>query len=185
MRGWRAAKHNPRHRSQKEQGNMKSWKSILVSAVAFLLVLAPASLAWADSGGVQGHSFDSTFTKWVVSPGAPPVIFNMVGVVGGDVGEGTFAGEVLSDVTNGNIETIMPLYHFYGSKHSFTALLTVTLDNSIGQATITGQVTEGWLQGFAVTGEFTTNAVCPIATPGNIVGTVCWRGALHVHAGPE
>jgi len=109
----------------------------------------------------------------------------MVGVVGGDVGDGTFAGEVLSDVTVGNIETIVPLYHFNGSRHSFTALMNVTLDNSIGQAVRTCVVTEGWLKGAAVTGEFTTQLVCPMATPGNIVGTRCWQGALHVHSGPQ
>jgi len=161
---------------------MKGLRTVLVSAFAVVLLLAPVQLALADAGGVQGHSFDSTFTKWVVSPGTPPVIVNMVGVVGGDVGPGTFAGEVLSDVTNGNIETIVPLYHFYGRQHSFTALLTVTLDNSVGQATITGVVTDGWHQGKSVTGEFTTMPVCPIPTPGNIVGTVCWQGTLHVHS---
>ena len=163
---------------------MKSLKSVLVAAFAVLLILAPAQLALADPGGETGHSFDSTFTKWVTSPGTPPVLLNMVGVVGGDVGEGTFTGEVLSDSSVGDIETIVPLYHFNGSHHSFTALLTVTLDNSVGTATITGQVTEGWLKGAAVTGEFTTMAVCPIATPGNMFGTLCWQGALHVHRGP-
>ena len=164
---------------------MKGLKSILVSALAVLLVLGPAQWASADQGGESGHTFDSTFTKWVVSPGTPPVIVNMVGVVGGDVGPGTFAGEVLSDVAVGNIETIVPVYHFYGSRHSFTALLTVTLDNSVGHAVITGRVTHGWLHGARVSGEFTTMAVCPIPTPGNIVGTVCWQGVLHVHRGHD
>jgi hypothetical protein len=164
---------------------MKNLKLVLVAAFAVLLILAPAHLALADPGGVKGHTFDSTFTKWVISPGTPPVLVNMVGVVGGDVGDGTFTGEVLSDSTVGNIETIVPLYHFNGNRHSFTALVTVTLDNSVGTATITGVVTEGWLKGAPVTGEFTTMAVCPIATPGNLFGTLCWQGALHVHRGPE
>jgi hypothetical protein len=169
----------------KGQGDMKNARFVLLAALTALLAIAPAQLALADAGGVQGHTFDSTFTKWVVSPGTPPVIVNMVGVVGGDVGEGTFTGEVLSDVINGNIETIVPLYHFNGRKHSFTALMNVTLDNSIGQATLTGVVTDGWQQGSAVTGEFTTMPVCPIPTPGNIVGTTCWQGTLHVHKGAE
>jgi len=163
---------------------MKGLKSVLIALVAVAAVLAPASLAWADPGGTPGHSFDSTFTKWVVSTGTPPVIFNMVGIVGGDVGEGTFTGEVLSDSTVGNIETIVPLYHFHGSQHSFTALLTVHEDITTGRATIVGSVTDGWHKGSDVTGEFATMPVCPIPTPGNIVGTVCWQGALHVHSGP-
>jgi len=164
---------------------MKSLRLVLMTLLAVVAVLAPASLAWADPGGTPGHSFDSTFTKWVVSPGTPPVLLNMIGVVGGDVGEGTFTGEVLSDSSVGNIETLVPVYHFHGRQHSFTARLTVTLDNSVGQAVIIGVVTEGWQMGAPVTGEFTTMAVCPIATPGNLFGTLCWQGALHVHSGPE
>lgn len=161
---------------------MKNLKFLMVAAFAALLAFGPAQLAQADGGGGHGHTFDATFTKWVVSPGTPPVIVNMVGVVGGDVGPGTFAGEVLSDITVGNIETIVPVYHFNGSRHSFTALLKVTLDNSVGHAVITGRVTAGWLKGARVTGEFTTMAVCPIPTPGNIVGTVCWQGVLHIRS---
>ena len=164
---------------------MKSLRFVLMALLAVAAAVAPASLAWADPGGTPGHSFDATFTKWVVSPGAPPVIFNMVGVVGGDVGEGTFTGEVLSDAVVGNIETIVPLYHFHGSRHSFTALLTVHEDLTTGTAEITGVVTEGWHMGSSVTGEFTTMAICPIPTPGNIVGTVCWQGVMHVQGGPD
>jgi hypothetical protein len=162
---------------------MKGLKAVLVAVFAVLLGLAPAKLALADPGGAQGHTFDSTFTKWVVSPGTAPVLVNMVGVVGGDVGDGTFTGEVLSENIVGNIDTIVPLYHFHGSRHSFTALLTVTMDTSLGTATITGVVTEGWQTGAPVTGEFTVYGACPIPTPGNMLGTVCFQGALHVHRG--
>jgi hypothetical protein len=164
---------------------MKSLKSVLVAAFAVLLVVAPARLVLADAGGETGHSFDATFTKWVTSPGTPPVLLNMVGVVGGDVGEGTYTGEVLSMETVGNITTIVPLYHFNGSRHSFTALLTVKQDNTTGTAEITGVVTEGWQLGAPVTGEFTVMDPCPIPTPGNMLGTVCFQGALHVHRGPQ
>jgi hypothetical protein len=163
---------------------MKSLKSVLVAAFAVLLVLAPAKLALADPGGLRGHSFDSTFTKWVTSPGAPPVLLNMAGVVGGDVGNGTYTGEVLSLETVGNITTIVPLYHFHGSLHSFTALLSVKEDSTSGTAEITGVVTEGWLKGAAVTGGYTVLDPCPIPTPGNMLGTVCFQGTLHAHRGP-
>src|SRR5260221_4245429 len=92
---------------------IKSWKLILllVLAAAFAAVsaLGPAQLALADAGGVKGHSFDNTFTKWVTSFGTPPVLLNMVGVVGGDVGAGTYAGEVLSDSSVCTIETLVAL----------------------------------------------------------------------------
>jgi hypothetical protein len=110
----------------------------------------------------------------------------MVGVVGGDVGPGTYTGEVISMNTVGNITSIEAFYHFNGSKHAFTAHLYITQDDSAGTATITGDVTEGWLRGASVTGEYNVLPVCtiddiPIDTPGNVFGTMCFQGALHVH----
>jgi hypothetical protein len=117
----------------------------------------------------------------ITSPPAPGVLANMVGVVGGDVGPGTYTGEVLSVNTVGNITSIHALYHFSGSRHAFTADLNVTQDESAGTAVITGHVKEGWLKGASVTGEYTVLAVCPIETPDNAYGTLCFQGALHVH----
>jgi hypothetical protein len=105
----------------------------------------------------------------------------MVGVVGGDVGPGTYVGEAISVSTVDNITSIEAFYHFNGSKHAFTADLNITQDDSVGTATITGRVTEGWLKGASVTGEYNVLAVCPIDTPDNAFGTVCFQGALHVH----
>jgi hypothetical protein len=105
----------------------------------------------------------------------------MMGVVGGDVGPGTYMGEVISLNTVGNITSIEALYHFNGSKHAFTANLKITQDESAGTATITGDVTEGWLKGASVTGEYAVLAVCPMETPDNAYGTMCFQGALHVH----
>ena len=164
---------------------MKKLMLVLVAAFVALSAFGPAQLALADAGGVNGHSFDSTFTKWVTSPGTPPVLLNMVGVVGGDVGDGTYSGEVLSMDTVGNFTMIVALYHFHGSKHSFTARLNVTQDNTLGTAALTGMVTDGWQTGAPVTGEYTVLDPCPIPTPGNILGTVCFQGALHINRGPE
>jgi len=156
----------------------KKW-SILLGLV---LAVTTAGGALAYSSGARGHTFDDTFTKWVTTaPPAPGVVFNMAGVVGGDVGPGSYTGEVISVNTVGNITSIHALYHFNGSKHAFTADLEVTQDESAGTATITGHVTEGWLKGASVTGEYTVMAVCPLDTPDNALGTVCFQGALHVH----
>src|SRR5215216_4199696 len=155
----------------------KKWSILLV----LVLVATTAGAALAASNDPRGHTFDSTFTKWVTtSPPAPGVIANMIGVVGGDVGAGTYTGEVISVNTVGNITSIHALYHFHGSKHAFTADLNVTQDESAGTATITGYISEGWLKGASVTGEYTVLVVCPIETPGNAYGTVCFQGALHV-----
>ena len=123
----------------------------------------------------ENKTSDNTFTKWITD------YPNMAGVVGGDVGTGTFAGEVLSLVTVGDITNIEAIYHFNGKYHSFTAHNFVTQNDAAGTANITGQVTEGWLKGGTVTGEYNVFVKCPIPTPGNSVGTQCYEGVLHVH----
>jgi len=156
----------------------KRW-SILLGLV---LVAAITGSALAYGGRLKGHTFDDTFTKWVTtSPPAAGVGANMAGVVGGDVGLGAYAGEILSMNTVGTTTSIHALYHFNGSKHAFTADVNISQDESVGKATITGVVTEGWLKGASVTGEYDVLPVCPIGTPDNAFGTMCFQGALHVH----
>jgi len=158
--------------------SFKGW-SILLGLV---LLVTTAGAALTYNSDAKGHTFNDTFTKWVTtSPPAADVVANMVGVVGGDVGTGRYTGEVLSVNSVGNITSIHALYHFNGSKHAFTAELNVTQDESAGTATITGHITEGWLKDASVTGGYTVLAVCPIETPDNAQGTVCYQGALHVH----
>lgn len=157
--------------------SFKGWTILL----GLVLVTTAARAALSYNSDVKGHTFDNTFTKWVTtSPPAPGVLANMVGVVGGEVGPGTYTGEVIRVNTMGNITSIEAVYHFNGSRHAFTAELNVTQDETAGTATITGYVTEGWLKGASVTGEYTVLAVCPMETPDNAYGTLCFQGTLHV-----
>jgi hypothetical protein len=150
-------------------------------ALGLVLVAAIAGSALAFSVSAKGHTFDDTFTKWVTtSPPAAGVVANMVGVVGGDVGSGVYAGEILTMNTVGNITSIHALYHFNGSKHTFTADLNITQDESAGTGVITGVVTDGWLKGASVTGEYNVLKTCSMDTPGNAYGTVCFQGVLHI-----
>ena len=156
----------------------KKWGIFL----GFVLVTTTAGAALAYNGAAKGHTFDNTFTKWVTtSQPAAGVVANMVGIVGGDVGPGTYKGEVISMNTVGNITSIEALYHFNGSKHTFTAELRITQDESAHKATITGEVTEGWLKGASVIGEYDMVDPCLIETPDNAYGTLCFQGVLYVH----
>jgi hypothetical protein len=146
----------------------------LTVAFAALIAAGPTQTAMADSGGVKGHTFDVTFTKWVTN------YPNMVGVVGGAVGSGAYAGEILTYVDDGVVTKIEALYHMNGSRHSFTADVHVIESDSTGMASITGRVTKGWLQGSPVTGEFRTLATCQ----GNPSGP-CYQGALHIQRPSE
>ena len=101
----------------------KGWSIV----IGLVLVAAIAGSALAFSVSAKGHTFNDTFTKWVTSsPPAAGVVANMVGVVGGDVGSGVYAGEILSMNTVGNTTSINALYHFKGSKHTFTADVNIT-----------------------------------------------------------
>ena len=169
--------------------SIKGWRMLLtlVLVVTSLFALAPTQLALADAGGVHGHTFDVTFTKWVTSPPAyyPSMAgVSMAGVVGGDVGNGRYAGVVLSDdLSVPSYWKAHARYEFYGKKHSFIADVHVTQNNTTGTAVITGVVTQGWLKGSRLTGEYTVMSVCPIATKGNVLGTLCFQGTLHIRPG--
>jgi hypothetical protein len=170
----------------------KGWRMLvaLVLMVTSLFALAPTQLALADSGGMHGHTFDFTFTKWVTTPPAfyPSLagVF-MAGVVGGDVGNGRYAGLVLNDnlTQMPNYWIANARYEFYGKKHSFIADVHVVENETLGTAVITGVITQGWLKGAQITGGYTIMSVCPIATPGNVFGTLCFQGTLHVHMGGD
>jgi hypothetical protein len=106
--------------------------------VAMAIVLTTASVV----AGAQ----QSTFTKWVTTAPA------MAGVVGGACGTGSYVGEILK-YTEGPTTVIEALYHFNGSKHVFSALVHV--EQTGMKAVIDGVVTEGWMKGNPVRGEYT------------------------------
>src|SRR5262245_6975425 len=99
----------------------------VVVAASFAVVAQARPAGTASPAGARNQrSADVTFTKWVTSPGPDPSTAAgsaMVGVVGGDVGEGTFAGMVLRDNTTSKPGFWLGqvLYGFIGSTHSFVA----------------------------------------------------------------
>ena len=149
----------------------KGWGIVL----GLVLVAAVAGSALAFQGG-QKRQGNATFTKWVTDATAG----TMVGVVGGEVGPGTYAGQILAYNDDKTTTTIHATYHVNGSKQAFTADLNIAQSDAAGTAVITGIVTEGWLKGAAVTGEYKVLAVCNMPTPNNAYGTVCFKGTLHL-----
>jgi len=145
----------------------------------------------AEDAGAIRHA---NFTKWSTSPPANPpssVGRSFSGVVGGDVGSGRLAGEVLSD--NLSVPGFWmghARYEFYGEKHSFIADVHITQTNktdpnATNTAVITGVITQGWRKGAQLTGQYTVMRVSPIPTPGNVNGTMSFQGALDIHGGSE
>ncbi len=160
--------------------------TLAVAVAASFAVAAQARPAGGSPDGRWQRSADVTFTKWVTSPPADPSTFagiSMAGEVGGDVGPGKFAGKVITDdMTKPGFWLAQALYGFQGSKHSFVAYNFVTEDQrtSPATATIRGVVIHGWMTGARVTGEYTVMAPCPIPTEGNVFGSICFQGTLHL-----
>ena len=152
--------------------------TLVAGFAALTLSLSP------EAASAAGGPADVTFTKWVTQNTAFP--YDMKGVVGGDVGDGTFTGEILSAVDDGTTTRLHALYHVNGGKQSLTADLLIAQTDATGTGVVTsGVVTIGYLKDSAVTGGYERLAVCNIATPGSVTGTRCLHGTLHITAGPE
>ena len=165
--------------------------ALVLAAIFAALSISPNSGMALAGGGRHHHGADVTFTKWIVSlPADPSTLAGvlMAGVVGGDVGPGRYAGQVLGDDTTSQPGFWLghARYAFHGHKHTFVADLHITEDDrspALITATIDGVVTLGWLKGAHVTGQYRQWDTCPIATPGNVLGTICFQGTLHLQPG--
>ncbi len=164
----------------------KGWIMLfaLVLVVASLIAVVLPQIVRADAGGVKGHTFDFTFTKWATFQPDPSTMVGvlMAGVIGGDIGNGRYAGEVLSEDLSQEPDYWLAnaRYEFYGQDNYFVADVHVKQDETKGTAVITGVITQGWLKGAQVTGEYTVISECPIEPTGDVFGKLCFQGALHV-----
>jgi hypothetical protein len=116
------------------------------------------------------------FTKWVTDwP-------NMAGLVSGDVGGGTFAGEVLNYTPTAAIDKIEALYHLNGGAHQLNAHVFVTQNNLNGTAVFKGVViTEGRLKGARVRGDYQVISPCGVTNAQlGTAGDVCFQGTLDI-----
>ena len=153
-----------------------------VIAILLLLQISPAFAGGppeAAANNFRGR-VEVTFLKWITN--AP----NMAGVVSGDVGGGTFAGLILTRVTEGDVTKIEALYHINGKALQFTAHNFITADNLQGTAVIKGFVTDGPLKGARVSGEYQVIRPCGIinAQIGSS-GDVCFQGNLVIRPGSK
>lgn len=182
-RNWNSV-FNPAFRSSqknnkqnKKTERMKIIKNLTFAALAVTLLFQTqiTRAEGNDSRGERHHrDATATFTKWVTTW---PI---MAGVVGGNVGDGIFSGEVLKyspGADPSSVNKIEALYHFEGLKHSFTALVHVEQTGSGPgtKAVIIGVVTDGWRKGHAVEGKY-TEIVCDH----DGVTSPCYQGSLEI-----
>lgn len=135
---------------------------LTVTGFAAQSVAVSPGVASADGGRNDRRTADVAFTKWATGlPVDPSTLAGVVmaGVVAGDAGTGSFVGEVLSGDTTSKPGFWLAhvRYEVHGSKHSFVADVRVTEDDTKFPitATIRGVVTQGWLNGTRVTGQYT------------------------------
>lgn len=139
-----------------------------VAALVTTLVFMPSTTRAGDNGNRDDHGQQATinFEKWVIAvPNQPGLIKAMEGaILAGDAGTGSFTGEVLSGGVNPNtgLIEVVAAYHFTGSEHSFSALIKgLQPVGPIGtKGVMVGVVTDGWLKGHALGGEWTVIAPC-------------------------
>ena len=171
---------------------MKTIKNLTLAGLAATL-LFQTSITRADpkEGKARDHrNATVTWTKWVTWETATPTVFAFVaGIVGGDVGDGTFTGEahIRTPLPDGVSVLIEADYHFHGSKHSFTARIFALQTNILVNGVVTGQVgvitgvvTDGWLKGNVLEGEYTRFS-CPHDGP----TPFCFDGTLEIKKGSK
>jgi hypothetical protein len=166
--------------------------ALAVATAASLAAVAQARIAGParPDNSRQQRTADVTFSKWLTSlPNDPSAVgASMAGVVGGDVGPGTFAGLVLTEDTSQlPFWLATALYGFRGSKHSFVAYNHITENDGASPvtATIRGVVIAGWMKGARVTGEYTVLDCDPLPMPGNLFAPSCFQGTLHLRRGDD
>jgi hypothetical protein len=150
-------------------------RTLAIATAAALLVLSLGVGVGSALGSQDARNAENTFTKWIA--GYP----NMAGIVGGDVGSGTYAGLILSRTGTGTVADpilITADYRFNGARHSFTARVDIV---EIGTAaTIRGVVTDGWLTGNVAAGEFSVISCSHDGTT-----TTCFQGYLDILRGTK
>ena len=78
-------------------------------------------------------------------------------------------------------------YEFHGAEHTFIADIQARENTAISPptATVDGIVTSGWMNGASLTGSFTAYTTCPVPTPGNVRGSLCFQGVVHLEFGGD
>ena len=172
--------------------SIKGWR--VLSALALVAAFAAPSaaggtqLALADDGGVHGHTFNVTFTKWITSlPANPPSVagVSMAGVVGGAVGDGRFAGLVLGDdLSVPGFWLGHARYEFHGEGHSFIADVHVTENDTVtpNTAVITGLLTPRSLEVSRRSRVSMLSWNCRIASPSGVL--ICSISRFAIRAFP-
>ncbi len=146
-----------------------------MNTVKFLTVAAVAATLLSQTAVVRGDDDQNSnrdhrnaavsWTKWVTDWPANDGLTGVFGFIGGpaqgDIGEGSVTGEALNPrevLPDGSHLRFEADYHFRGSRHSLTVHFIVTQNLVDNSGVVEGVVTDGWLKGNHVTGQYTARA---------------------------
>ncbi len=159
---------------------MKIIKNLTFAALAATLLFQTSVTRAADARDHRDATV--TWTKWITSfyPDGPTGIFATIeGLSGGDIGDGTVTGEAITAVPRpGGGFIVDAIYHFVGSKHSFTVHFQ-SVQEADNSGVVIGVVTDGWLKGNVVIGQY-TGRTCDQGIAG-----VCFDGTFVIKKGSK
>ena len=144
------------------------------------------SITRADDEGRDHRDAIITWTKHVTAflPPGGEIFGTIAGTAGGDIGDGTVMGDAFNprEVLPNGFVTFEAEYHFIGSKHFLTVHFRTVQgrdQSGVVRGVITGVVTEGWLKGNVVEGEYAGYA-CPQG-----VNFFCFDGTFVIKKGSK
>lgn len=131
------------------------------------------STASNEAGDKEHCGKEVTFTKWYTTSPA------MTGFT--CYGAGTYAGEILSRVPDGDFVLLRARYEVTDprGRHSFKAVIEGKLNNLTGEAVLSGVVTDGWQIGKDVSVTFQRILSCALAVGPSVPG-VCFQGTIEI-----
>lgn len=161
--------------------------ALIVGAIAVL------SAVEAQEVTTESTDYEIIFTKWATcyseekeceTSDGNMVVATMEGVItGGDAGTGSFSGDVLDVIqSTSDLWEAVPVYRIHGTDHEFSAHMLVMENPTIGEATLVGIITDGWLEGQIVQGTYTIVSSCP-DNPAQPPDEMSWcvEVTLHIH----
>ena len=146
-----------------------------LAALPAAAIVAPSSASSDDGDHDSRESCgkEVSFTKWyTTSP-------YMTGFT--CYGLSTYAGEILSRIPDGDFVLLRARYEITDprGRHSFKTVIEGRLDNTTGEAVLSGVVTEGWRIGTDVSVTFQRITSCALAVGPSVPG-VCFQGTIKI-----
>lgn len=120
----------------------------LVAGVAALGLTSSTQPASAENSS----AVEITLTKWRAGDAG-----ELQGIIGGDIGAGSMTGQIVTadpTVAKGAVTAMEAVYHVKGSNNSFDAHIDVRMFNKSLTGYFDGFVTDGWMVGSRIEGEF-------------------------------